>query len=67
MVTFVNLIVNVAIVLSAVSVAYSKIFHVSTMRMDFCSNWRNQRYISSKLPPMPPLPWLVSEKITKVL
>ena len=47
MVTFLNVVVNVAIVLSAVSIAYSKIVHVFTMRMDFCSNWRNQRYISS--------------------
>ena len=47
MVTFVNVVVNVAIVLSAVSIAYSQIVHVFTMRMDFCSKWRNQRYISS--------------------
>ena len=33
-------------VLSAVSIAYSNIFHVFMMRMDFCSNWRNKRYSS---------------------
>ena len=48
MVKFVNVVVNVAIVLSAVSIAYNKIFEIFTMRMDFGSNWRNQGYISSK-------------------
>ena len=47
MATFVNVVVNVAIVLSAVSIAHNKIVHVFTMRIDFCSNLKNQRYISS--------------------
>ena len=45
-VTFVNVVVNVAIVVSVASIAYSKIFQVFTMRMDFCSNLRNKRNIS---------------------
>ena len=43
-----NVVVNVAIVVFSTSISYSKIFQVYTMRMDFCSNQRNQRYISSE-------------------
>ena len=46
--TFVNVVINVAIDVSAASIAYIKIFQVFKMRMDFCSNWRNQGYISSE-------------------
>ena len=45
---FENVVVNVAIVVSAASIAYSKTFQVFTIRIDFCSNWMNQRYISSE-------------------
>ena len=47
-VTCVNVLVNVAMVVSAASITYRKLFQVFTMGMDFCSNWKNQRNINSE-------------------
>ena len=51
-------------VIFAVSNAYCKIFHVFTIRMDFFffETGGIKDTLAVKVPPILPLPWLVSEK-----
>ena len=66
-VTLVNVVVNVAIAVSVASIAYSKIFQVFTMRMDFfVQTGGTKETLAVKISPILPLSWLVSEKNVRV-